>query len=85
MLATLVGGEKAVAVQADDITEALEALFGVHPQLRVHVLDESGTIRPHVSCFHNDELVTDVTEERSLALGDTVTILQAVSGGAAPA
>ncbi len=80
MLAELVKSERSITVEGGSVREVLDGLFAVHPELRVHVLDETGTVRPHVSCFHNDRAVGSLDE--SVADGDTVLILQAVSGGA---
>ena len=79
MLATLVGGERRFVVEADDLAHVVGAVFDRHPELRVHLLDEQGAIRPHVSLFHNDEAVRTLTG--GVVDGDTVTVLQAVSGG----
>jgi molybdopterin converting factor small subunit len=82
LLAEIGDGRKVISVEADTVGGALAALFGVLPQLRVHVFDETGGVRPHVSVFyegrsarHPDRLATNLTE------GSTITILQAVSGG----
>ena len=82
MLATLIGRPRSIRLDAAVVADALEALFSRHPELRVHVLDESGSLREHVRCFHNDQPVAAAADwDRALADGDTVTILQAVSGG----
>ena len=80
MLAELVKGDRTITVDGGSVREVLNGLFAVHPELRVHVLDETGTIRPHVSCFHNDRTVDSLDEV--VDDGDTVLVLQAVSGGA---
>ena len=79
MLATLVRGERRFDVEADDLAGVLEGLFARHAELRIHVLDEQGALRPHVMLFHNDVAVRD--RARDVAEGDQVTVLQAVSGG----
>jgi adenylyltransferase/sulfurtransferase len=79
MLAQLVGSGRTLRVDGATVGEALEALFVRHPELRVHVLDESGAIRTHVSCFRNLRTVSDL--EEPVADGDEVHLLQAVSGG----
>jgi len=82
LLAEVGDGRKEIPVDAGTVGGALEALFGALPQLRVHVFDETGSIRPHVSVFHDGRAARD--EERLAALieeGAVVTILQAVSGG----
>jgi molybdopterin converting factor small subunit len=80
MLAALVGGERRFTVEADAVGHAVTALFERHPELRVHLLDEQGSLRPHVSLFHNEVAIRAPTG--TVAAGDTLTILQAVSGGA---
>jgi hypothetical protein len=79
MLATLVRSDRRFMVDADDLAHVIGAVFDRHPELRVHLLDEAGAIRPHVSVFHNEEAVRTLTGP--VADGDTVTVLQAVSGG----
>ena len=48
----------------------------------MHLFDETASLRPHVLCFHN-ETNTRWLDSMAVPLadGDTVTILQAVSGG----
>jgi len=82
MLAQVTGGRRRVDVEASTVRGALEAAFRAHPELRVHVLDESGRLRPHVLCFHN-EVNSRWRESLDVPVsgGDRVTLLQAVSGG----
>ncbi len=75
-------GEGSPCVEARTLRGALDALVGRHPRLRVHLFDERGAFRQHVLCFHNR---TNTRWLESLdvpvAEGDTITFLQAVSGG----
>ena len=82
LLGQIVGGLREVEVEAQTVGGALDALFVAYPALRVHVLDESGAIRRHVTCFHNDATARDAVSLKAvLQEGDTVTVLHAVSGG----
>jgi molybdopterin synthase sulfur carrier subunit len=82
LLAELADGRLEHPVEAGTVGGALSALFEQFPQLRVHVFDETGAVRQHVSCFHNGRHARTVEAHAApLAEGDTVTILQAVSGG----
>jgi molybdopterin synthase sulfur carrier subunit len=82
LLADVGDGRTAVAVEADTARGALDALFAALPQLRVHVFDEAGEIRPHVALFHNGRSVPGSGDlDAPVAAGDVVRILQAVSGG----
>jgi len=78
----VVGGELRFHVEAATLRDALDAAISRHPALEVHLFDETGSFRRHVLCFHNE------TNSRWLdgldgkvEDGDTVTILQAVTGG----
>ena len=71
-----------VAVEGDTLAAVLERLFVACPGIRHHLQDETGAFRTHVLCFHNQ---TNTRWLESLdvpvADGDTVRIMQAVSGG----
>ena len=49
---------------------------------RPHPFDESGALRRHVRCFHNDEYAGgDDALTRQVRDGESISILNAVSGG----
>jgi sulfur-carrier protein len=79
MLANLVRSGRELRVEAATVRGALDAICDVHPELTVHIFDESGAMRQHVSCFHNSTTVLDLSEP--VEDDDTVLVLQAVSGG----
>ena len=82
LLGPVVGGADTVAVEGDTVTEALAALVDRHPALQVHLFDETGGFRRHVLCFHNKANTRWLESlDVPVADGDTITILQAVSGG----
>jgi len=81
LLAGVVGAPE-VRVEAQTIAGALDALVRAHPSLRVHLFDESGRFRQHVLCFHNRTNTRWLDRlDVPVAPGDTLTLLQAVSGG----
>jgi molybdopterin converting factor small subunit len=80
LLEPAVGDVRKVEVKGETFRDALDHLFGIHPTLRVHLLDEQGALRPHVLCFLNGEANRELAD-RALAEGDEITFLQAVSGG----
>ena len=82
LLAPIVNGSQSLTVEADSVKTALEALVARHPALEVHLFDESGGFRQHVLCFHNDTNTRWLPSiDIPVSEGDTITILQAVSGG----
>lgn len=82
LLRAIVGRGGALVVEGATLEEALADAFRQVPARRVHLLEESGAFRPHVLCFLN-EVNTRWLEglDQPLREGDTITILQAVSGG----
>ncbi|MDY7095906.1 MAG: MoaD/ThiS family protein [Acidobacteriota bacterium] len=76
------GGRGEVTVRGRTVEECIEALLNGQPLLRPHLFTDAGAQREHVSIFLND---TDVRWLESwnhpVRSGDTLTVLQAVSGG----
>ncbi len=82
MLSRIVDGAGSIPIEAESLDGALAAVIERHPALDVHLFDESGKLREHVLCFHNQTNSRWLeTDDVPLADGDTITILQAVSGG----
>jgi sulfur-carrier protein len=82
MLAGAIPAPRALTVEANTFSQALERAFAEIPALRSYLYDESRQLRPHVLCFLNeinspwlDDLDHPVQD------GDCITVLQAVSGG----
>ena len=80
LISELVGGEPEVQVEGDTLKGALDDLRRQRPDLGLHLLDESGHLRRHILCCHNDTY-TRTELDLPLRPGDTVTILHSVSGG----
>jgi molybdopterin synthase sulfur carrier subunit len=81
MLHAAVGAKK-LRVEAGTLGEAIEAAFLAAPVLRHHLCEDSGKLRPHVLCFHND---TNTRDMKTLAVplkeGDEIVFVPAISGG----
>ena len=74
--------KESLRVEGVTLEDALEDAYSQLPGLRVHVCDESGRLRQHVLCFLNDTNMRGPDSvKQPLSDGDTITILQAVSGG----
>jgi len=82
LLAHCADGERQVEVIASTLDECLKELTNRFPLLAVHLFDESHKLRAHVNVFHNDTNVKWLDDwHLPLSDGDTLTVLQAVSGG----
>ena len=83
VLAPHAGGRSRVTLEAGpDLSDALAALFALHPGLRDRVQNERGELRPHVNVFVGSENVRDLNGLATrLPDGAELFILPAVSGG----
>jgi len=76
------GGASKLSLSASDVRSALAQLERTHPALYRSVCDETDRVRRHVNVFVNSSHVRDLDGlDTSLASGDEITILPAVSGG----
>jgi molybdopterin converting factor small subunit len=80
LLHELTGCEPELQAAGDTLRAVLEDLGRQRPDLGLYLLDESGRLRRHLRCSHNDTY-TGRELDRPLEPGDTVTILHSVSGG----
>ncbi len=82
LLAQMVDGERRFSVVGDTIGEALQDLVRQRPGLGIHLFDDAGAIRRHILCFHNEAYARGQDGlKRPITPGDTITILNSVSGG----
>lgn len=82
LLTRCTDGARQVEVEATTLQGAVDALLAAYPLLRPHLFDESGTLRQHVNVFLNDENTRWIDDwSTELSPGDSLTVLQAVSGG----
>jgi len=75
-------GASELTLSAPNVRVALEQLERSHPSLYRSVCDETGTVRRHINLFVNTSHLRDREGlDTSLAPGDVLTIMPAVSGG----
>ena len=75
-------GAKELSVAARTVRALLEQLERDQPLLYRNLCDETGKVRRHLNVFVNTENVRDLHGvDTTLAAGDVVTFLPAVSGG----
>lgn len=71
-----------VALDAETVALALQALGAAHPGLASRILDEQGALRPYVHVFVNEQAVESAAlAEARLRAGDVVRVLPSVAGG----
>ena len=75
-------GAAQLSISAHTVRAALEDLRESQSAFYRNVCDETGTVRRHLNVFVNSDNVRDLNGvDTTLAPGDVVTILPAVSGG----
>jgi molybdopterin converting factor small subunit len=72
-------GEREVEAAGATLAEILADLERRYPGLRFRMVDEQDRMRPHIRFFVSGEQVFDLA--RPLRPGDSVQIVQALSGG----
>ena len=68
-------------LQAGTILELLLKMDEVRPQFSSYILEDDFTVRKHVNLFLNNKIVAKNQIRTPLKNGDTVHIMQALSGG----
>jgi molybdopterin converting factor small subunit len=75
-------GASQLSIPAPTVRRALEHLERSEGALYRNICDETGTVRRHLNVFVNADNVRDLDGiDTTLAPGDVLTILPAVSGG----
>jgi len=76
------GGAARISIAAGTIRAALLDLERNHAALHRNLCDETGAVRRHLNVFVNSDNVRDLEGiDTTLAVGDVLTFLPAVSGG----
>ncbi len=75
-------GHREVEAEGVTLEGCIENLVARYPLLEVHLFERGRELRGHVNVFHNDTNIRWLDDwNQPAAAGDTLTILQAVSGG----
>jgi molybdopterin synthase sulfur carrier subunit len=81
-LRELTAGEGEIAVDADNVREAISGLEVQHPGISERLLDENGKLRRFVNLFLEDEDVRFLDGlDTTLTPGQTLSVVPAVAGG----
>ena len=76
------GSEALATVQGATVAEALQDLLRQHPDLRPHLFNPQGRLRPYMNVFVGDEHIRDLQElETPLEVDSTLKILPSIAGG----
>ncbi len=83
LLRPAANGSASVQVEGETIGDVLRALVSDHPGLAGQVLTEDGSLHRFGNVYLNDDDVRYLDRlETKVGIGDVITILPAVAGGA---
>ncbi len=75
-------GQKEIQINGGTVGEALKDLADRYPSLKPHLFDETGSLRPYVNLFLNDEDVRELQGESTpLSAEDRLMIVPSIAGG----
>jgi molybdopterin converting factor small subunit len=81
-LRSYTGGQTEVQVQGKNVAEAMEALMVEYPNLRPHLYNAQGQLRPFVNLFVNEENIRDLGGiETPLNEQDKLMLIPSIAGG----
>ena len=77
-------GKSTAELDASTVSDALQKLTGMYPQMKQHLFGAEGKLRSFVNVYVNDDDVRDLPDKEQTALkaGDEVSIIPSIAGGA---
>lgn len=76
------GGKAEVSVSGGTVSEAMNQLVGNFPNLRTHLLDSEGQLRPFVNLFLGEDNVMDLQGlDTSIRENDRLILIPSIAGG----
>jgi len=82
-LRAFAAGSDSAIVDAETVSQALDALTDMHPELRKHLFTPEGKLRTFVNLYLNDEDVRYLPNKEATAVtdADTLSIIPSIAGG----
>lgn len=81
-LKTYTDGAQEIAVEADSIQAAMDALVKRFPSLQANLVNAQGSLLPHMNLFINNRQIRELDDSSiSLTADSELLIVSAVAGG----
>ncbi|HYE06486.1 MAG TPA: MoaD/ThiS family protein [Planctomycetota bacterium] len=82
VLRNLTAGQETIAVAAQTVDEAINALEARHPGIKARLCDDAGKLRRFVNVFVAEEDIRFLDGQRTAVKdGDLIDIVPAIAGG----
>lgn len=76
------GGESTLQLPGEDVAEVLEAAVESYPELKKHLYNDDGQLRPFVNVFFGEENINQLEGlDTKLTENDTLLIIPSIAGG----
>lgn len=76
------GGESILTLEGGNVGEVLTAAVDNHPELKKHLFDEKGQLRPFVNLFLGEENVNQLDGlQTEVSENDSLLIIPSIAGG----
>ena len=76
------GGESTLLLPGEDVAEVLEAAMASYPELKKHLYNDDGQLRPFVNVFLGEENINQLDGlDTTLEENDTLLIIPSIAGG----
>lgn len=74
--------QRKLTTSASTIQEAMEELGSTYPDLRPHLLDDAGKLKPFIRIYVGDEDIKALQQEATIIDADTtINLIPAIAGG----
>lgn len=81
-LRTYTNGQAQINVQGENVAQAMESLLEQHPDLRQHLFNGNGELRPFVNLYLNKEDIRQLQQlDTPLKSEDSLMIVPSIAGG----
>lgn len=75
-------GESTLILPGEDVAEILESAVESYPELKKHLYNDDGQLRPFVNVFLGEENINQLDGlNTTLAENDTLLIIPSIAGG----
>lgn len=78
-------GQSEITLCGSTVSEAMDDLVEQYPQMRQHIFNEEGELRPFINLFLNEDNINDLEGlETRLGEKDRLMMLPSIAGGSKP-
>ncbi len=78
-------GQSEITLCGSTVSEAMDDLVEQYPEMKQHIFNDEGALRPFINLFLNEDNINDLEGlETRLGENDRLMILPSIAGGSRP-